>query len=113
VLHGYADGATGVVRVQAQPAEDGWLQLRVSDDGCGISADNLRHIFDPFFTTRLGQGGSGLGLHITYTLVTGLLGGHIDVHSVPGQGTTFTLRLPSVAPSPAEAEPAATEDIAA
>ena len=63
------------VRVQAAPAEAGWLQLQVSDDGRGISADNLRRIFDPFFTTRLGQGGSGLGLHIVYTLVTGLLGG--------------------------------------
>lgn len=113
VLHGYASGATGAVRVQAAPAEAGWLQLQVSDDGRGISADNLRRIFDPFFTTRLGQGGSGLGLHIVYTLVTGLLGGHIDVHSVVGQGTTFTIRLPCVAPSPDEAEPASTEDIAA
>ena len=113
VLHGYAGGATGAVRVQAAPAEAGWLQLQVSDDGGGIAADNLRHIFDPFFTTRLGQGGSGLGLHIVYTLVTGLLGGQIDVHSVVGQGTTFTLRLPCVAPSPAQLEPASTEDIAA
>lgn len=60
---------------------------------------HLRQSLDPFFTTKLGQGGSGLGLHIAYTLTTGLLGGRIDVQSAPGQGTVFMIELPRVAPA--------------
>lgn len=77
---------------------DGWLALSVSDDGKGIAEDNRKKVFDPFFTTQLGQGGSGLGLHIAYSLVTGLLGGRIELHSQEGQGSEFILHLPLVAP---------------
>lgn len=49
------------------------------DDGQGIPAENLPRIFDPFFTTKLGRGGTGLGLNIVYTIVTGVLGGAIRV----------------------------------
>ena len=55
-------------------------------------------VYDPFFTTRLGSGGSGLGLHATHNIVTGVLGGRIDLHSEVGAGSTFTLELPTVAP---------------
>jgi signal transduction histidine kinase len=55
-------------------------------------------VFDPFYTTRLGAGQSGLGLYITHNIVTGVLAGHIDVVSTPGQGATFTMRLPATAP---------------
>ena len=55
------------------------------------------------FTTRLGQGGSGLGLHIVHNIVTGLLGGQVAVTSQPGEGTVFTLRLPRRAPATAMA----------
>jgi signal transduction histidine kinase len=51
----------------------------------------------PFFTTKLGQGGSGLGLSISYNIVTSLMGGQISVHS-SRDGTTFTLDLPLTAP---------------
>ena len=66
----------------------------VSDDGCGISAVNLKRVFDPFFTTRMGQGGSGLGLHITHQLVTGILGGRVRIESEEGKGTSVTIELP-------------------
>lgn len=74
------------------------VTLMVSDNGQGIVGDNLKKIFDPFFTTRLGQGGSGLGLHIVHNLVTGIMGGRIMVDSTLGQGTCFTMRFPLNAP---------------
>ena len=64
-----------------------------------------RRAFDPFFTTRRGDGGTGLGLHIVYNLVTRRLGGRIVLSSVPGSGTTFRISLPLVAPRE-EAPPA-------
>jgi signal transduction histidine kinase len=75
------------------------VQIEVRDNGVGIPADNLKRVFDPFFTTRLGQGGSGLGLHIVHNIVTEVLGGHVNVSSQPGAGTVFTLRLPLRAPA--------------
>lgn len=99
LLHAFDGHAAGHIRIESQPAAaPGAVLIRVSDDGCGIPAANLGRIFDPFFTTRLGQGGSGLGLHIVYNLVTGLLGGTIAVRSVPGQGTVFDIELPLIAP---------------
>mgnify|MGYP002134307444 CR=1 FL=1 len=72
--------------------------ISVEDDGVGIAPEILPKIFDPFFTTRLGAGGSGLGLHIVYNLVTRVLGGRLNVTSEPGHGTCFILHLPRTAP---------------
>lgn len=58
------------------------------------SLENLSKIFDPFFTTKRGQGGSGLGLHIIYNLVTQKLGGAIRCESEVGTGTRFVIELP-------------------
>jgi len=71
-----------------------------SDDGCGIPPDNQNHIFEPFFTTARAQGGSGLGLHLVYNLITQKLEGHITVihqpnPNKPSQGTTFIITLPN------------------
>ena len=84
--------------------------LRVSDNGVGIDAPILKRVFEPFFTTRLGQGGSGLGLYIVYNLVSGVLGGSIDVESTPGQGTTFIVVLPRRAPEASVDEHALSRD---
>jgi signal transduction histidine kinase len=59
-------------------------------------------VFEPFFTTRRGSGGTGLGLHLVYNLVTQLLGGSITCASSPGHGTEFTIRLPPVATDAAQ-----------
>ena len=99
VLHAFEGQAAGTVRIGAEQLAGDRVHLWVRDDGRGIAREHLRQVFDPFFTTRLGQGGSGLGLHIVYTLVTGLLGGRIEVHSTPGQGTALRIELPRVAPS--------------
>jgi len=69
------------------------LVLSISDSGCGISPELLRHIFEPFFTTKDPGKGRGLGLAVCQRLVSET-GGRIDVQSAPGQGSTFSLRLP-------------------
>ena len=66
----------------------------VTDDGRGIPRDIRSRIFDPFFTTRRGSGGSGLGLHVVYNLVTGRLGGDITLLESDTPGTAFRIRFP-------------------
>ena len=98
LVHGFAGRPGGVITLQARAGGSGEIVLSLSDNGAGIPAAHLQRIYDPFFTTRLGAGGSGLGLYITHNIVCGVLGGRIAVSSAPGQGTTFTLTLPAVAP---------------
>jgi len=64
------------------------------DDGAGMSKDMLAQLFDPFFTTKRGQGGSGLGAHILFNLVTGPLGGTVRAESEPGKGLRYHLQFP-------------------
>lgn len=98
VLHGFAGRSEGRMDVQAHLEQD-HVRLVFRDDGVGMREDVRQHVFDPFFTTHLGQGSNGLGMNICYNLVTGPLGGSISVTSAPGQGTTYTLRIPLVAPT--------------
>jgi two-component system sensor histidine kinase ChiS len=70
------------------------LILRYSDTGNGIPDKVINKIFDPFFTTNRQGGGSGLGLHIVFNLVTHKLNGTISCKSTTGQGTTFTIQIP-------------------
>src|SRR5271157_599867 len=70
-----------------------WLTIRIQDNGTGIPTDNLEHIFEPFFTTRSKEGGTGLGLSVSYGIVADH-GGFIEVDSIPGKGSTFTVWLP-------------------
>ena len=67
-------------------------------------SDVRRRAFDPFFTTRRDQGGTGLGLHIVYSIVTNRLGGRLDLDSEPGKGTRIRIILPKVAPLEQAAE---------
>ncbi len=98
VLHAFGVRRGGTMQLQARVVRNTLVEIRFSDDGVGIAAENLKRIFDPFFTTKLGQGGSGLGMSISYNIVTSLFGGELEVESTPGQGTRFVLRLPLVAP---------------
>ncbi|WP_429884337.1 PAS domain-containing sensor histidine kinase [Geoalkalibacter halelectricus] len=74
-----------------------WVEVAVSDDGSGIAPEHHAKLFDPFFTTKEVGQGTGLGLSIAYEIVK-KHGGEILVESVPGQGATFTVRLPLEAP---------------
>jgi signal transduction histidine kinase len=93
VAHGYAEGVSGRIGLSAVK-RNGGVRLHYSDDGRGIPDEVRQHIFEPFFTTRRSAGGSGLGLHIVYNLVTQRLGGTISVDSAAGKGTEFTIDIP-------------------
>jgi len=92
-----AVGNGGRIDVSGKGRPDGSVEIAISDDGEGISEENLEHIFEPFFSTK-GEFGTGLGLSITRNIVEEL-GGSIDVHSVPGEGTRFTVTLPGHKPN--------------
>ncbi len=100
LLHAYAPGDEGTIRIAAGASGDD-VELTYADDGRGMDDAVRRRVFDPFFTTRRGEGGSGLGMHIVYNLVTGALGGSISCASRPGEGATFRMTFPR-RPAPAE-----------
>ncbi len=93
----------GVLTVRVEPWRDG-VRIQVKDTGGGIDPKILPEIFDRFFTTKASGEGTGLGLTISKTLVEEM-GGEIEVESAPGQGSVFTILLPSLsAASPAGPE---------
>ncbi len=98
LIHGLDGRREGLLTLQASALGDAQIKINFSDNGRGISAANLAHVFEPFFTTKLGQGGSGLGLHISYNIVSSVLGGSITVSSEPGAGAHFEIIIPKVAP---------------
>lgn len=100
LLHGLEGIADGVVEISATTSADRRsVILRVADNGRGIAPEHLAHVFDPFFTTKLGQGGSGLGLAVSHRIATRVLGGRLRAQSQPGQGCSFELTIPLVAPA--------------
>ncbi|MEM9925493.1 MAG: AAA family ATPase [Cyanobacteria bacterium P01_D01_bin.50] len=95
LIHAYPQGEEGELHFEIlSDAED--IKIMYSDNGCGIPQDNLGKIFEPFFTTKRNEGGTGLGLHIVYNLITHKLQGSIDIDSSLGKGTKFTLTIPSI-----------------
>lgn len=99
LLHGFNNREEGKIVIRASSCDSG-VQIEVEDNGYGIDTALIKNIFDPFYTTKLGEGGSGLGLHIVHNIVVGTLGGTIEVDSVVGRGTKFICRIPQVAPDP-------------
>jgi signal transduction histidine kinase len=97
--HAFIADHGGKITLSARQTNDAHIEIQFADNGSGISPENLQKIFDPFFTTKLGQGGSGLGLSISYNIVTSILNGHISAQSTLGNGATFTLKLPLVVPT--------------
>ena len=78
---------------EMEPGE--WVRLAVRDNGVGITADVMAHIFEPFYSTKPSGEGTGLGLAQAYGIIK-QHGGHIDVHSRLGQGSTFVIYLPAL-----------------
>jgi NO-binding membrane sensor protein with MHYT domain/two-component sensor histidine kinase len=93
IVHAYPGNRAGSILLRARRLERDRVELVYSDDGVGIPAANLDRIFDPFFTTSRATGGTGLGMHIVYNLVTQTLKGAIAVES-SSCGTRFTVNFP-------------------
>jgi PAS domain S-box-containing protein len=105
VAHAFPGGAGGgAVKIKVKQCGDDHVEILFTDNGCGMSPDVRKRAFDPFFTTRRDQGGTGLGLHIVYSIVTNRLGGRISLNSEPGEGTRIQITLPRVAPLELAAE---------
>jgi two-component system, NtrC family, sensor kinase len=85
---------TNTIWIRTVLIADKQLQISISDNGLGIPDEIQAKVFDPFFTTKPVGKGPGLGLSISYTIITDLHEGQIEVDSHLGQGTTFTIRLP-------------------
>jgi signal transduction histidine kinase len=93
LVHGFEHEQKGQIAIRAA-LEGEVVSLSYADDGAGMDRDTLDKLFDPFFTTKRGNGGSGLGAHILYNLVTGPLGGSVQVESAPGEGLRYALSFP-------------------
>lgn len=96
------DAEAASARPELRPGT--YVTLLVRDDGRGIPAEVLPKIFEPFFTTKPVGKGTGLGLATTWGLVR-QAGGHVDVHSTPGEGATFVVYLPRVEGVPHSSPP--------
>ncbi len=84
--------------------EDGFAVIRIADNGPGMDERQLKRIFEPFFTTKEVGVGTGLGLSVSYFIITNNHNGFMSAESAPGQGATFIIRLPladPMAPAPA------------
>ncbi len=95
--HAFPDGRSGTISISAKPRGSDDVEIIFADNGAGMTPDVQRQAFDPFFTTRRNEGGTGLGLHIVYNLVTQQLGGRMMLDSRLGQGTTFRIIMPRAA----------------
>jgi two-component system NtrC family sensor kinase len=88
--HGSSGGA---IWIESGAAENGHVEIKIRDNGSGISSENLKKVFTPFFTTKPVGKGTGLGLSVCYGIID-KMGGGMSVASQENVGTTFTIRLP-------------------
>ncbi len=93
LVHGFEREQAGTIAISVRE-EGEQVLFDYADDGAGMGQEALEKLFDPFFTTKRGSGGSGLGAHILYNLVTGALGGTVRVESEPGKGLRYHLTFP-------------------
>ena len=87
------DGDILTVKANRKDGDERFLDVIISDIGCGITEEDKEKIFDPFFTTKEEGKGVGLGLSVVYGIIT-RHNGTIEVESEPGKGSTFTISIP-------------------
>jgi len=95
IIHGFKDKENGLIKISIEEDSDNII-LIYSDNGHGISKDDLKKIYNPFFTTNRNHGGSGLGLNIVYNIITTTLGGTITCKSKEGEGVEFIVVMPTL-----------------
>ena len=99
LLHGFAAEGGGEMRLCVRAIDPQQIEIVFADNGSGIATEHLEKVFEPFFTTKRAHGGTGLGLHILFNLVSERLGGSVTVESShEGRGCAFILVLPRMAP---------------
>ncbi|MBD1909870.1 MULTISPECIES: ATP-binding protein [unclassified Leptolyngbya] len=84
----------GEVRIRTEVSRDGWVAIRIADNGPGMSEEIRSHIFDPFYTTKPVGKGTGLGLSISYQIIVEKHKGTLHCVSIPEQGTEFIIEIP-------------------
>lgn len=94
IIHGFEDMDKGQININIETVDNTKIRIEFKDNGKGIPEHLRKRIFDPFVTTKRGQGGSGLGMHLVFNLVTQALNGSISVVSEEGQGVQFRILFP-------------------
>jgi signal transduction histidine kinase len=94
IIHGFEDVDKGQIDITIESVDNNKVSIEFKDNGKGIPEHLRKRIFDPFVTTKRGQGGSGLGMHLVYNLVTQALNGSISIVSEQGQGVQFRILFP-------------------
>ncbi|MBF0164929.1 MAG: PAS domain S-box protein [Magnetococcales bacterium] len=94
LAHAFGPDQAGRIDIEAGLLDPATVFLHYRDNGQGMDAETVKLIYEPFFTTNRNQGGSGLGMHIVYNLVTQRLNGTIETRSTPGAGTEFRIHFP-------------------
>ncbi|GAB6097295.1 hypothetical protein JCM14469_35490 [Desulfatiferula olefinivorans] len=93
LIHGFDGRDEGEILIVMNTSTDHWT-IDYRDNGTGMGPETLKHIYDPFYTTRRASGGTGLGMHIVYNIVTAKLKGQIRCTGAPDQGVRFLIQLP-------------------
>ena len=101
---------SGTITISTHPGDAQSVEIRVSDTGCGIPAENLSKLFTPFFTTKPAGKGTGLGLSIVYGIIK-LHRGQIAVNSQVGHGTTIIITLPVRLPDGGSPQAVSSKDL--
>ncbi|WP_342806613.1 ATP-binding protein [Alteromonas sp. M12] len=94
IIHGFEFMDEGKIDIYIDLVSENKIKIRYVDNGKGIPEPLRKRIFDPFVTTKRGQGGSGLGMHLVYNLITQALNGSITITSEVDKGVEFTILFP-------------------
>ncbi len=95
LIHAFEPHDEGLMKISVGE-NDKNVFIKYTDNGKGVAREHMVKLFEPFFTTKRGQGGSGLGTHIIYNIITQSLNGTVNVDSAPGEGLSYDIVLPKV-----------------
>lgn len=97
IKHGFEGIDKGKIVINAIE-KNNYIVLRYADNGVGLDETAMTQLFEPFYTTKRGDGGSGLGTHLVYNLVTSALYGRLEAKSQPNKGLAYLIKFPTTPP---------------